>query len=150
MRVRKVTEACIELVKRFERFYPKAYYCPANYLTIGYGHIVKKGESLEIDEDKAEEYLAQDLLVAEIAVCRLINVPLEDCQYDALVSWTFNLGGGALQRSTMRMKLNRGEYESVPYEMQKWVRAGGKILRGLIIRRREEAIMFQGGWIDGD
>lgn len=144
MIVRKPTQNCINLIKYSEGFYPKAYICSAGYLTIGYGHLVKKGEPLFITEEQAEEYLKKDLLVAQRSVCRLINVPLTDNQYDALVSWTFNLGGGALQRSTLRMKLNRFEYHEVPGEIRKWNKAGGKILLGLVKRREAEARLFEG------
>ena len=75
---------------------------------------------------------------SERAVLRLISVPLTDGQFDALVSFTFNLGSGALQRSTLRRKVNRGEHEGVPAEMMKWVWAAGKKLPGLVRRRRQE------------
>ena len=73
---------------------------------------------------------------------RLISVPLTDGQFDALVSFTFNLGAGALQRSTLRRKVNRGEHEDVPAELIKWVWSNDKRLRGLIIRRRAEAFAY--------
>ena len=84
--------------------------------TIGYGHVVKDDEdfSAGIDETQAEELLRQDAQIAERAVLRLINVPLTDGQFDALVSFTYNLGGGALQRSTLRRKINREEHGEVP------------------------------------
>lgn len=69
-------------------------------------------------------------------------MPLTDNQFDALVSFTFNLGAGALQRSTLRRKLNRGDYYSIPSELKKWVWAGGKKLKGLIKRREEESNLF--------
>lgn len=81
--------------------------------------------------------------IAERAVLRLISVPLTDGQFDALVSFTFNLGAGALQRSTLRRKMNRGEAEDVPAEFMKWVWAGGRKLKGLIKRRCAEALLFQ-------
>lgn len=72
------------------------------------------------------------------SVLRLIRVPLTDGQFDALVDFTFNLGGGALQRSTLRQVVNREEHDEVPGELMRWVRAGGKILRGLVRRRQAE------------
>lgn len=80
---------------------------------------------------------------AERAVLRLISVPLTDGQFDALVSFTFNLGAGALQRSTLRRKVNREEHEDVPAEFLRWVWAGGRKLNGLIRRRRAEATLYQ-------
>ena len=86
-----------------------------------------------------------DVGIAERAVLRLISVPLTDGQFDALVSFTFNLGAGALQRSTLRRKVNHGEHESVPAELMKWVWAAGKRLPGLIRRRKAEALHY--GWL---
>ena len=86
--------------------------------------------------------LLKDVSFAERSVIRLIKVPLFDGQFDALVSFIFNLGSGALQRSTLRMKVNREEHKEVPDEFMKWVRAGGIRLRGLIRRRMAEAILY--------
>lgn len=82
------------------------------------------------------------MLLAEQAVCRLIKVPLTDGQFDALVSFTFNLGSGALQRSTLRRKVNHEEHEEVPDQFMRWVWAGGKKLRGLVMRREAEASLY--------
>lgn len=73
---------------------------------------------------------------------RLIKVPLTDGQFDALVSFTFNLGSGALQRSTLRRKVNREEHADVPREFLRWVWAGGKKLKGLIKRREAEIVRY--------
>ena len=81
--------------------------------------------------------------IAERAVLRLIKVPLTDGQFDALVSFTFNLGSGALQRSTLRRKVNREEHEEVPAEFLRWVWAGGRKLRGLVRRRAAESVLYQ-------
>jgi lysozyme len=82
-------------------------------------------------------------LIAEQAVCRLVKVPLTDGQFDALVSFTFNLGSGALQRSTLRRKVNREEHEEVPREFLRWVWAGGRKLKGLVRRRAAEADLYR-------
>ena len=140
--MRHVTEAGLDLIKRFEGFSPKIYICPAGYPTIGYGHVVLAHEQDQfatgITQAEATELLRKDVRIAERAVLRLISVPLTDGQFDALISFTFNLGAGALQRSTLRRKANRGEHESVPAELMKWVWAAGKKLPGLIRRRRQE------------
>ena len=73
---------------------------------------------------------------------RLIQVPLEDGQFDAICSFTFNLGAGALQRSTLRRKANREEHGAVPREFRRWVWAGGRKLKGLIRRREAEAELY--------
>ena len=144
--MRHVTEAGLDLIKRFEGFSPKIYICPAGYPTIGYGHVVLAHEQDQfatgITQAEATELLRKDVRIAERAVLRLISVPLTDGQFDALVSFTFNLGAGALQRSTLRRKVNRGEHEDVPAELIKWVWSNDKRLRGLIIRRRAEAFAY--------
>ena len=86
--------------------------------------------------------MRQDAQITERAVLRLINVPLTDGQFDALVSFTYNLGGGALQRSTLRRKINREEHTEVPEQFMRWVWAGGRKLRGLVRRREAEAGLY--------
>ena len=143
--MRHITQNGIDLIKRFEGFSRTVYFCPAGYPTIGYGHVVKDDENFSagIDEIQAEELLRQDAQIAERAVLRLINVPLTDGQFDALVSFTYNLGGGALQRSTLRRKINREEHEEVPKELMRWVWAGGRKLKGLVRRRAAEADLYR-------
>ena len=143
--MRHITQNGIDLIKRFEGFSAKVYICPAGYPTIGYGHVVKDDEDFAagIDEAQAEELLRQDAKIAERAVLRLINVPLTDSQFDALVSFTYNLGGGALQRSTLRRKINREEHAEVPEQFMRWVWAGGRKLKGLVRRRAAEVIFYQ-------
>jgi len=141
--MRHITQEGLDLIKRFEGFSPTIYTCPAGYPTIGYGHLVRDRERDRfaggISREEAEELLRQDILWAEKGVLRLINIPLTDGQFDALVSFTFNLGTGALQRSTLRRKVNREEHDGVPNEFMRWVWSNGKRLTGLILRRRIEA-----------
>lgn len=143
---RLTTQSGIALIKEFEGFSSKIYRCPAGLPTIGYGHVVRPEDvhlfARGLSKANGEILLRIDLQKAEKAVLRLINVPLSDSQFDALVSFTFNLGSGALQRSTLRRKLNRGDYQSVPHELQRWVFANGKRLNGLTRRRNEEARLF--------
>ena len=145
--MRHVTEAGLNLIKRFEGFSHTIYICPAGYPTIGYGHVMLAHEREQfaagITQAEATELLRKDVRIAERAVLRLISVPLTDGQFDALVSFTFNLGAGALQRSTLRLKVNRGEHDGVPAELMKWVWAAGKTLPGLVRRRRLESILYQ-------
>lgn len=142
--MRHVTEAGLNLIKRFEGFSPTIYVCPAGYPTIGYGHVVWAQEQFAagITQAEATELLLKDAGSAERAVLRLIAVPLADGQFDALVSFTVNLGAGALQRSTLRRKVNRGEHEGVPAELMKWVWAAGKKLPGLVRRRQAEGVAY--------
>jgi lysozyme len=145
--MRNVTQAGIDLIKQFEGFSSTVYICPAGYPTIGYGHVVKPQEREQfaggITTEQAETLLRQDVQTAERAVLRLIKVPLTDGQFDALVSFTFNLGSGTLQRSTLRRRVNRGDHAAVPAELRKWVWAGGRKLEGLVRRRALEATYYQ-------
>jgi len=144
--MRHVTRHGIELIKRFEGFEPRIYLDAAGYPTIGFGHLVREYEREAfkngISEATGEELLINDIIAAEQAVLRLIKVSLTDGQFDALVSFTFNLGGGALQRSTLRRKVNREEHADVPVELMKWVWAGGRKLKGLLKRRRAEVLLY--------
>lgn len=145
--MRHITQAGLDLIKHWEGFEPEVYLDAAGLPTIGYGHLLRPGESWPegISKAAAEKLLAKDVQIAERAVVRLIKVPLADEQFDALVSFTFNLGSGALQRSTLRQKLNRGEYKAIPSELMRWVWAGGKKLKGLMRRRKAEGVLFASG-----
>lgn len=148
MKHRFTTDDGIAIIKGFEAFSSQVYICPAGYPTVGFGHVVLENEkdgrfAGGISEGEAKELLKKDLFRAERSVLRLVNVPLSEGQFDALVSFAFNAGGGALQRSTLRMKLNRGESkEEVASEFLKWVYAGGRKLKGLVRRRMAEKELF--------
>jgi lysozyme len=139
----KISQIGIELIKCFEGYREKPYKCPAGFWTIGYGHLIKPQESFTfLTEDEAESLLKEDIITYEKAVKRLITTELTQNQFDALVSFTYNLGTGALQRSTLRQKLNRSEYMDAASEFDKWVMAGGRKLKGLVIRRHLEKLLF--------
>lgn len=145
---RRTHEAGIALIKHFEGFSPVVYLDVAGQATIGYGHLLREGEVLErISQAEAEDLLRQDVAVAERAVMKLIRAPLMDGQFAALVSFTFNLGSGALQRSTLRQKVNREEHEDVPAELMRWVWAGGRRIEGLKRRRKAEADLYRQDFI---
>lgn len=146
-KTRHISQDGLDLIKRFEGFRPAVYRDAVGLPTIGYGHLIKQGATFDrpITEREAEELLRRDVSIAERAVLRLISVPLSDGQFAALVSFVFNLGAGALQRSTLRMKLNRGDIADAADEFIKWIRAGGRVLRGLVLRRNAERSMFLGG-----
>ena len=149
--MRAVGPAGVALIRRFEGLRLHAYQDAVGLWTIGYGHLLAErnhvqlpsSSSLQIDEGQAEELLAADSRLCARAVLRLISVPLSDGQFDALGSYVFNLGGGALQRSTLRAVVNREEHESVPAEFTKWVWAGGRRLPGLVARRAAEANLYE-------
>lgn len=132
------------LIKTFEGFSALAYICPAGYKTIGYGHVVRSDETFTqaISKPQALELLQRDLKNTECSVLRLICVPLQQNQFDALVSFTYNLGAGALQRSTLRRKINRLEHQAAVREFSRWVWAGGRKLKGLVLRRQAEALLY--------
>ena len=139
--MRQLTAEGLALIQQFEGFSPVPYICAGGYETIGYGHVIRAGEwfpSAGINEAAAMALLREDVQQAASAVLRLIHIPLTDGQFDALVSFTFNLGSGALQRSSLRRKVNAQAHEHVPREFRRWVWAGGRKLRGLIRRREAE------------
>lgn len=136
----------LELIKSFEGFSPVIYLDSAGLPTIGYGHLIKSNEKelfkKRITKSEAEESLKADVIIAERAVLRLITAPLNDNQFDALVSFTFNLGAASLQRSSLRAKVNRIEHEQVPLEFLRWVYANGRKVLGLVRRRIAEGELY--------
>ena len=132
------------MIKHFESCKLTAYQDSVGVWTIGWGHTagVKKGDNWT--QDEADDILLNDLEKFEGYVNQYVKVPLTQNQFDALVSWTFNLGPGNLKSSTMLIKLNEKNYDEVPSQMKRWSKAGGKVLRGLERRRNAEAAMFSG------
>uniref|UniRef100_A0A6M3XRR4 Putative glycoside hydrolase n=1 Tax=viral metagenome TaxID=1070528 RepID=A0A6M3XRR4_9ZZZZ len=142
----QVSRDGIELITYFEGFRSLPYLDAAGHPTVGVGHLVRPGEDFSggVTPDQARELLRLDLQDAESAVNRLIYIDLEQHQFDALVSFTFNLGGGALQRSTLRRCVNRGNHQEAADQFLRWVYAGGRKLRGLELRRMAERLMYLG------
>lgn len=143
-----------DFVARFEGCILRLYNDPTNNATIGVGHLVHMGpingtEPREfrsgITRERALELLEQDARAAADSVRRLIKVPLNQHQVDALISFTFNCGEGSLQTSTLRKRLNAGEYGAVPHELGRWVFSQGKKLPGLVRRRQAEGALFSEG-----
>ena len=132
------------LVKKYEGYSSKIYICPAGYQTIGYGHLIKNYENIPevIDQEPAYQLLTTDLLIAAANIKCLIRIPLNQNQFASLLSFTFNLGGAALERSTLRQKINREDFEGATSEFCKWIYVGAKILPGLVKRRAEERDIF--------
>ena len=110
--------------------------------TIGVGHTGGVVPGMTITEDEAGDLLREDIQSSEDAVNHLVTVPITQGQYDALVSFTFNLGQGALAQSTLLRKLNAGDYSGAAAEFSRWNQAAGKVLPGLVTRRAAEAKMF--------
>ena len=149
---RPTCDLAVKLIKAFEGYSSTIYICAGGYETIGWGHLVRKAERASflkgIDKGEADFLLRYDLKASEESVERWIAAPLTDNQHGALVSFTFNLGGGALQSSTLRSVLNEGDYEEAANQFHRWVFAGGRKLNGLIRRRRAESNLFLLGGID--
>jgi len=139
----KISQEGLSLIKRFEGCRLESYKCSANVLTIGYGHTSGVKETDTITQDEADKLLQEDVEQFEKYVDDNVTVELGQSQFDSLVAWTFNLGVGNLRESTMLKKLNNEDYKSVPSEMKRWNKAGGKTLDGLIRRREAESLLFQ-------
>jgi lysozyme len=148
-----VPQAAIELAKRFEGFHrvPKhdagrahPYICPAGFWTIGFGHLCEPNHP-PITEEEAEDYLAQDLqtaLRATLRYCPVLATESEE-KLAAIVDFTFNLGAGRLQTSTLRRRINQRDWSSAATELRRWVRGGGRVLPGLVVRRQAEAVLLK-------
>lgn len=142
--MRRINQLGLAIVKRYEGMSRHAYKCPAGYWTIGYGHRVKPSERFNepLTDKSMDQLLESDLSEACKAVQRLIKVPVRDNQFSALVSFTFNLGSGCLQRSVLRARLNRSEYKEAGQAFMLYVRASGRVLKGLLNRRHDEMMLF--------
>jgi lysozyme len=154
-----VSLKAIGMIKHHEGVRQKPYRCPARLWTIGVGHVLYPEQGkLKIDDrdgfplrsednrkftmDEVDAILAADLQRFERGVERFVSVALTQGEFDALVSFSFNVGLGTLQRSTLRAKLNRNDKDGAADELLKYCLAGGKILKGLQNRRIDERSMF--------
>jgi len=132
-------------IKGWEGFKPSVYLDSAGKPTIGFGHLIKPYESFTtITEAEAARLLAKDVATAENAVNAAVKVPLTQNEFDALVSFVYNVGAGAFSRSTMLKELNKGNKLAAQQQFTRWVYAGGKVITGLANRRLAEARLFAG------
>lgn len=136
------SQAGIDLIKNFEQLRLAAYRDAGGVPTIGYGSTRNVRMGMRINAALADARLRTDLGDAEATVNRLVTVPLSQPQFDALVSLTFNIGGGAFAKSTLLRRLNAGDYASAALEFGRWVKDGGRPLRGLVRRRAAEQALF--------
>ena len=129
-------------VKKWEGCRLEAYKCSAGVPTIGWGHTdgVKEGDTICLR--KAEKYLLDDLCKFQNGLAELVNVKVTECQFIALMSFVFNIGLGAFKSSTLRKKVNAEDFEGATAEFGRWIHAGGKVVQGLVNRRKEEAEFF--------
>lgn len=143
----KTSQAGIDAIKEYEGFAPMPYRCPSGYTTIGYGHVVGRNESysLPIDRQTAEALLRKDIEEAEMAVNTMVTVPLSQHEFDALVSFVFNVGASKFQNSTLLKLLLAGRRKEAADQFLRWVHASDRqVLPGLLVRRRAERRMFLG------
>jgi len=148
---RQVNEVGLAHIKRWEGLRLKAYLCAGGAWTIGYGHTAKAGlplvqAGMEITAAEAETLLLKDLRLYEAAVEKAVRAPLSDNQFAALVSFIYNVGPEAFNKSRIPALINQGNYDAVPRELMRYVYAKGKRLDGLANRRAAEA----GLWAKGD
>lgn len=139
-------------IKQYEGFRPTPYNDGAGYMTIGYGHQIQPGERFtRLSEAEALQLLASDVAGAESAVNNLVQVPLTQPMFDALTSLVFNWGASHFRDSTHLQKLNAGDYQGAAQRISEHPITGrGKLMPGLVRRRREEAAMFLSGGIPGN
>jgi lysozyme len=155
----KVSKQCIEMIKHHEGVRTRPYRCPALLWTVGVGHVIDPNHIKVKFEDRknialpdewnrvlsmaeVDRILAEDLANFERGVLRLCPTGLTQGRFDALVSFSFNVGLGNLQRSTIRMKHNRGDFEEAAEAFMQWTKAGGKELPGLVKRRKDEKALY--------
>ena len=147
---RQISPHGLAKLKQWEGLKTKAYKDAGGVWTIGYGHTAMAGSPVPyqgqvITAAEAENILLKDLMQYEAAVANNVNVKLNDNQFAALVSFTFNVGINAFKKSKLLKKLNNGNFDAVPTELMKWNKAGGKKLQGLVNRRRAEGYL----WMEG-
>lgn len=151
-----------EIITKFEGYHPAPYLDPIGKPTVGYGHLIppsefeyfgvrKLGKRYVLDNPEQHALSREEVMMLFgidirrfiVGVDDLINVPLTANQYAAVLSFSFNLGLGNLRTSTLRKRINAGDHGDVPYQLSRWVYAGGRKLRGLVRRRKAEAALYQ-------
>lgn len=145
----KLSEEGLRLIKSFEGYHTRlkdgscaAYLCPAGVATIGYGCTVGVKLGMVWTEQQAEDALAKEVSRFEDAVNRLVTVPINQNEFDALVSFAYNCGEGALAKSSILRRLNKGDRKGAAQAFHLWNKGGGRILAGLVSRRAREAALF--------
>ena len=145
-----VSEQGLKLIRHHEGVRNRPYRCPAGLWTVGVGHLIGDGKSLPAEwnrvfsTEEIDGLLKRDLRRFELGVHKMLpNMPLRQHEFDALVSFCFNLGLGCFQRSTVRQALLRGDKTQAMASLIKYCRAGGKILKGLQTRRLDEKALFE-------
>jgi lysozyme len=147
----KASKQAIKLIRHHEGVRNKPYQCPAKLWTVGIGHLIGDGKTLPPEWNKTftneeiDGILAADLRRFELGIHKMLpNVLLRQHEFDAILSFCFNLGLGCFQRSTIRQALLRGDKKQAMESLVKYCKAGGKILKGLQKRRLDEKRLFLG------
>ena len=155
----QMSEHGLELIKQWEGFKPDVYKDSAGLPTIGVGHLITKSEQTTgeivigglpvqyangLTDQQVLDLLSQDVQPAEQAVNNGVKVALDQNQFDALVSFTFNVGVGAFTSSTLLKVLNQSQYDGVPDQLRRWNKAGGQVVQGLVNRRENEVKLWNG------
>lgn len=144
----KISQEGIDFIKEVEGYSEFPYVCAGGKMTIGYGHVIKDNESFPtgVTKKTAEMLLRKDVEIAEKAVSQLVKTELLQNQFDALVSFVYNVGVQAFKESTLLKCLNANEFRNVPLQLKRWVYAKGKVNRGLTNRRLKEIQVFEKGF----
>ena len=139
-----ISQEGLSLIKKFEGCELEAYKCAAGVWTIGYGSTkgVKEGDTHT--QEEADKLLLHEMSEYEGYINEMVTTNLNQNQFDALVSWVFNLGPSNLSSSTLLIKINNKDWEDIPNQIKRWNKAGGKVLEGLIRRREAESLLFEG------
>jgi lysozyme len=139
----KLSKVGADLIQKYEGCSLKAYKCPAGIWTIGYGHTggVKQGQV--ITQSQADALFDKDVQKFVDGVIKLVKVDINQNQFDALVSFSYNLGIGALKKSTLLQYVNKKQFDKAAIEFDRWNKAGGKVLKGLVNRRNSEEALFE-------
>ncbi len=155
----EMSEHGLELLKQWEGFELNEYKDSAGLPTIGVGHLITNSEQVSgeividgvpvqyangLTDEQVLALLSQDVKPAEQTVNKGVKVALNQDQFDALVSFTFNVGGGNFNSSTLLKVLNQGQYDQVPDQLRRWNKAGGKVVQGLVNRRENEIKLWNG------
>lgn len=155
----QMSENGLELLKQWEGFKLNVYNDSAGLPTIGVGHLITQSErnsgnivingvavkyASGLTDQQVVDLLSQDVQPAEQSVNNGVKVPLNQNQFDALVSFTFNVGGGAFAGSTLLKVLNQQQYDQVPDQLLRWTKAGGQVVQGLVNRRQNEIKLWNG------
>ena len=145
-----VSDKCMKMIIHHEGVRLRPYKCPAGLWTVGVGHLIGDGKTLPDDwnrtftMEEVNEILKKDLNRFEKGVLRLCPNGLTQSRFDALVSFSFNVGLGNLQRSSVRMRHNRGDYDGAAEAFLMWTKAAGRVLPGLVKRRQDERSLYLG------